>query len=395
MSQQKYIFITIGDTRTGKSSFSNQHSGRILAEVGKSNSISTTKAVAIHQNGECVYIDTMGFNDTNNSFSNKEIRERITDKICALGTYEAKIVYLIFESFLSDTVRLKDTLKNLEKLFGPTAIESAILVLTMHNVFADQDEIEATKKAIETHCARLKLKYLYWESDYEGYKVPTEIHTAQMKVFNRLANEVKSGSLDEVNSHRQYIQTEAKKRRESFKEFETKEVTVIEEREEPYKELVTRYRTKQVVDTIPYTEQEARTRTVTKTKIENYQETIQVQVSEPYSYKKRRGGLAGVFGGKKWVTGTTTVWKNQVVTKQRPVEYTENETYYVTVNKNRTNTRMEQEPYQEYETKYRKIPVPGKKSVQVEKPKPSIEFFIDQVKAEEKAKILSKYGSEN
>ena len=392
MQQQKFFFILLGDTRTGKSSFTNQHAGKILAQVGLPNGHSTTKRISIYENGSVTYVDTMGFNDTDNTFTNKEIREHIVDKICAMGNDDAKIIFVIFESFESDTLRLQDTLKNLEKLFGVTAVESTILVLTKHNIFADPEETTDKRQKVEAICNRLNLKYLDWESHYEDYQVPTEIHMAQMTKFSNLANEVKAASLEEVNKHRQYIQAEATKRRDNFKEFDSKQVTVNEEKEEAYQEPVTRYRSTEVVNTIPYTEQEPRKRTVQKTKVENYKETIQVQVPETYSYKKRRGGLAGMLGEKKWVTDTRWVTKSQEVTKQRTVPYTEEETYYVTVNKVRTEKKTVQEPYQDNVTKYRKIMVPVTKTVQVEKPKPAIEYFISQVKEEVKAQILKKYA---
>ena len=390
--QKKYVLVLIGDTRTGKSSFINQHSGKKLAQVGLDNSLSTTKSIGVYPVDPYIYIDTMGFNDTNNAFSNKAIREQIVDKICALGEHEAKMVFLILESFESDTVRLNATLKNLDQLFGPTAIESTILLLTKHNIFDNEEEISVARKTIEETCKKQNLKYLNWQSNFEGYEVPAEIQSAQVSELNKLVNDVKPGSLDEIHRHRQYVETEATQRRDIFKDMESKQVTTNEEKEEAYQEPVTRYKTREIVDTIPYTEQQARTRTVQKSRLESYQEEVPIQVTEPYSYKKKVHGLAGLLGKKKWVTGYRTVTKHQTVTKQRTVPYTEVETYYVTVNKVRTNKRTIQEPYQENVTKYRKIVVPVTKIVQVEKPKPAIEYFINKVKEEEKAKILLKYG---
>ena len=47
-----------------------------------------------------IYVDTIGFYDTNNIISNKAIREQIVDGICALADLDAKIVFLDLCVFL-------------------------------------------------------------------------------------------------------------------------------------------------------------------------------------------------------------------------------------------------------------------------------------------------------
>ena len=189
MQQQKFLFILLGDTRTGKSSFTNQHAGKILAQVGLPNGHSTTKRISIYENGSVTYVDTMGFNDTDNTFTNKEIREHIVDKICAMGNDDAKIIFVIFESFESDTLRLQDTLKNLEKLFGVTAVESTILVLTKHNLFADQyqREYEEETKVVSSSVEVTKAKEYQ-----EEFKVNVEKIDARVKEIEKPVEQIQT-----------------------------------------------------------------------------------------------------------------------------------------------------------------------------------------------------------
>jgi GTP-binding protein EngB required for normal cell division len=142
------VYITIGNSQIGKSSFINTLAGQTLATVG-SRGRSTTLHVEKYLIGKSskifpgetsnlYLIDVPGFNDSCQRISNSEISNAILEKVLEL---ENPVInaFLIFESCKADSQSHRIILNDLMNIFGSNVEASVIIIQTKWDTLDDED----------------------------------------------------------------------------------------------------------------------------------------------------------------------------------------------------------------------------------------------------------------
>lgn len=268
------IILLFGPSRAGKSSFINTLARRTLAPIGSASNESTTISVTPYNisvrtqnnNNNLLLIDIPGINDSKLRMSNAEINARVEEKILSLTTQDSLSCILVFESLASQPSHLRSTLCALEGLLGANYKQSVVVVLTKEDCIMDEEELEGAKKTAEGICKGFGMPYTYWTNNHHQFTVDEQVLSRQAGELKSKIESVSKYSMQGVKSYHQKIEQLARALSLTTpKNKRTEQFEVVSKVMKPYTVQVTKYRT-------------------------NYR-----------VYSKRRGGIAGAFGGRKEV----------------------------------------------------------------------------------------------
>ena len=143
-TQARPLYLVIGETGAGKSSFVNWLAGSEIAKEGHSYESETSRAdtYTISQDGaEVLYIDTPGWLDTNGLTAEKIIKfiqiEILRHKEKLESNYIAGI--LIILDGTSTRIRIGENIEKMIRIFGESSLNSAMIVI---NKFASIPKAE-------------------------------------------------------------------------------------------------------------------------------------------------------------------------------------------------------------------------------------------------------------
>ena len=146
------LFVLVGPTRAGKSTFINTILGRQVAEEGASKSFySTTREIAnyceltansTHQKvlNSCIpndgntqlilnFMDTIGLGDVKVEYTDEEIQELVKAELIEKTLCTKIDAVLLFENPNSPSIQINQTYLKITNIFGPTVAESTIVVI--------------------------------------------------------------------------------------------------------------------------------------------------------------------------------------------------------------------------------------------------------------------------
>jgi len=266
--------LLFGPSRAGKSSFINTLAGRTLALVGGVNNESTTSSVTSYNitvqiqnnNNSLLLIDVPGIDDSKLRMSNTEIKDRIEENILSLTTQDSLSCILVFESLASEPSHLRSTLCTLEELLGANYKQSVVVVLTKEDCILDEEQLEGAKNTAEGICKSFGMPFTYWRNNHHQFTVDEQVLNRQVRELKSKIESVSRYSMQGVKSYNQKIEQLARALSLTTpRNTRTEQFEVVSRVMKPHIVPVTKYRT-------------------------NYR-----------VYTKRRGGVAGAFGGRKEV----------------------------------------------------------------------------------------------
>jgi len=304
------MWLTSGPSRAGKSSFINTIGRKNVTQVGTSNNESTTDLVnpfpvdltSLPRNPTSLTIfDVPGSDDSKMRMTNSEIKTKIEESVLSISKTDKLSAILVFES-LSEKSHLRKTISDLEFMLGPEYKKSTIVVLTKEDNFVYQEDRVGAKQTAEGICRDFNLPFIYIKNNHGNIRLTDAEYNEQFDLLMDMVKSLSPYLLKEV----QYYQNKIVERAKYLQLTLPKNKTTVQIELE-----VEKIRSEEVP--------------VQKSR-------IRYDVNE-----KRRGGVAGLFGGRKSVVTSSTEY------------YTENETRYFT--ETVTETR-DQEMELEYDFSY-------------------------------------------
>ncbi|TNV82963.1 hypothetical protein FGO68_gene1107 [Halteria grandinella] len=161
-ADQSLQWVLIGNTRAGKSTFTNKMTETESAVVGKGfgqSTTSTSKAYAavLPSGSKVTMIDTQGLNDTRGT-SNSDIERGISKAVIRGGTKGTIDAVLLFQSCQVDSFGYKDLVRKAKEIFGPSIQSSLVVLFTKHIQNPDFAEEGMAD------CKKQGLRSFLWES---------------------------------------------------------------------------------------------------------------------------------------------------------------------------------------------------------------------------------------
>lgn len=298
-SNPSKVYILYGKTRSAKTSFLKHLANDRSLLVGEyGTGVSTTKGVKpvvfTHSsllNGiQICILDTIGYDDSDECFSDQDILDLIETEILKYSNLSQIDGILVTDSMMGDTITIKNSLKRLNTLFGDKVADSVVVLATKANEIDDSKKMMTKLGQIEADAKSMNIKggVINFITPYSELNI-SEISQwgDQLKALDSCLRKLTPLSLDFMKSKKSYLTTKAQ--------------------EIQKKKTVPRTVSKIVPETILVNET-------------RYQ-------SVPITHTKRRGGLAGAFGGtKSWTEWVQQPYIVQVPTVQnKTIYYTEND----------------------------------------------------------------------
>ena len=356
------VILTLGNSQLGKSSFINTLKGECIAEVG-SYGVSQTAKVSTYDVGESkmlfqndpsesrlIIIDVPGFQDSHLRIEDTEISELITLKLFELDKEYIDLV-LLFESAISSSISIRQTLQASLSVFGEPIRSSIMIIVTKWDKLTVKEM--AIKRAQYSKFTEFPL--VEWINDTEDEKISNALKSSQLEMVSKSLDRIMPYRLTEINKLKEKCDILAIKIRNNDRDryriekiYYKVKVPVTRVEKEMYTEYEECYKTEEeVIDRANQLRNDAGTHSVTKYRqvTESYQEAYTVVEKMPtqrsYTTHKRLLGLK-----IKSTTHYYTEWNDVVVTKYRtsyrevPQEYTDDEYYpienYITQARNET-----------------------------------------------------------
>ncbi len=179
---QEKLFLLVGPTRSGKSTFINTVLGQVEAVEGQNRSArSTTREIKVHNKinstvqerldelfpGQGItkinFIDTIGFRDTSVKYTDKEIQEMIKSELLGDTPCDQIDAIFIMDNALDTYIALRDTYLKIKEFFGEVVQESVYVLIT-HGAEGQTEKYELALQERIEDCNDLGLPYMIWES---------------------------------------------------------------------------------------------------------------------------------------------------------------------------------------------------------------------------------------
>lgn len=152
--------------------------------------------------------DTVGYNDTERKFTNKEIKDWARASLIESGSDSVK--FILTASLGSDSADLKKSFEMLANTYSKETRDSTIVLLTksnMANQFLEKRLAQAQKD-----CNDLGLTYMRFETDYLDNELDREKREIQNKQLLEVADKVKPYKISELTDHLERINKDAASR---------------------------------------------------------------------------------------------------------------------------------------------------------------------------------------
>jgi len=292
------VFFLFGPSQTGKSTWINtvaKFEGENKVAVGKANDrSSTTLSINVYKirnehlfaGQEFIVIDSPGLWDNRLSLSNEEIISSLKAAILTHTSGNSSLTGIIaFESLAGNLLSFPNYLPILEQIFGPSFLESTLLLFTKMDLTNKEYEKFALNEA-----AKKGLKFSKWNSlirDSEKRRLLNEEEMAlQLKSFEELVGYLKAydgAGIRQMQEDLELLAQEIYDNQEKQEKISYVDVvdTIVKDNSVAKQDLQIEWTTKTV---------QVGTKTEVKTR----------------SAKKTAGGIPGFFGKQKHYTETYT-----------------------------------------------------------------------------------------
>jgi len=321
------VVVAFGRTQSGKSTTLGKvrKANQAMPRVGDGDGESVTEQASIIDTELGLMLDTPGIDDTKLRFTDDEAGRRVAIGMAVSGRNRAK--FIIFESLANDAMQLRGTLEKLSRTFGALALGAAVVLASKSDMLVDAARRERRLQKIREVVEQAGLQgVVLWQN--EG--LDDAGHAGQLAALRGKLDSFDGVAIVELEDLQQRQLARAQQKCDAHP---TQTRTVDVEVEEQYTEP----RAVQEPYEEPYVEPQSY--------MEDYEapEIYDEPVQHSYTYKKRRGGVAGFFGDTKSCTGCTTVMSQKVrmVNKQRSAtrDVTKYRTAHRTVTHHDTKTR--------------------------------------------------------
>jgi len=170
MLQLAIILAVLGPSQFGKSSFINFLSGLYSLTVGTGDGISTTLEVQevrapdpyrlFPEGAEIRFLDVPGYGDSDLRLMDEQISESIKYRLVGMDSRKLDVLF-VFQSIAESTMSLRSTFVHAEEMFGPSILQSTIVVLTKRDLVVPS-MIEKRMGTIDNICRPKHIPYITW-----------------------------------------------------------------------------------------------------------------------------------------------------------------------------------------------------------------------------------------
>ena len=221
MLQLTLVLAVLGPSQFGKSSFINLLSGFYSLQVGTGDGISTTLEVQevkapdrfnlFPEGAEVRFLDVPGYGDSDIRLMDEQISESIKYRLVGMDSRKLDVLF-VFQSIAESTMSLRSTFVHAEEMFGPSILQSIIVVLTKGDLVAPA-MLEKRIRIVDNICRPKHIPYITWADNSTDSIIDEEQLKKQLADLKAALTLLKSYEMTEMQAYEGKVEQSAREMR--------------------------------------------------------------------------------------------------------------------------------------------------------------------------------------